>query len=292
MGQTPRLMDGSTGAAERIRSHRDRLTPTERRVADVVLADPQAVAFGTVAEVAAAAGTSGASVVRLAAKLGFDGFTGLQSQVQDDLSRRLRPATERIRLPAQPDLLDRTLATEVTNLQRTFERIDRDQLDAAVGLLADPGHHVFVLFSESTHGLGAQFTAELGTLRPGVTLVSGSEVAVLGALAGLDAGDLVVAVDLPRYDRWLLAAARHAAARGGHLVALTDSELSPLGRLATHSFTIAAEGTGPFDSHVGLLGLLGALVAAVAAELREPAAARLDRIEAAWTEAGALLDDE
>ena len=281
MGQTPRLMDGSTGAAERIRSHRDRLTPTERRVADVVLADPQAVAFGTVAEVAAAAGTSGASVVRLAAKLGFDGFTGLQSQVQDDLSRRLRPATERIRLPAQPDLLD-----------RTFERIDRDQLDAAVGLLADPGHHVFVLFSESTHGLGAQFTAELGTLRPGVTLVSGSEVAVLGALAGLDAGDPVVAVDLPRYDRWLLAAARHAAARGGHLVALTDSELSPLGRLATHSFTIAAEGTGPFDSHVGLLGLLGALVAAVAAELREPAAARLDRIEAAWTEAGALLDDE
>src|SRR5437879_11950068 len=60
-----------------IDAHLRRLTPAERRVAAVVADDPEAVAFGTVADVARRAGTSGASVVRLAAKLGFEGFVEL-----------------------------------------------------------------------------------------------------------------------------------------------------------------------------------------------------------------------
>src|SRR3954471_11020786 len=76
---------------------RGALTPAERRVADVVLTSPQSIAFGTVAEIALQAATSGATVVRLAAKLGYDGFSGLQSAIQDELGQRLRPAAERIR---------------------------------------------------------------------------------------------------------------------------------------------------------------------------------------------------
>jgi DNA-binding MurR/RpiR family transcriptional regulator len=44
-------------------------------------------------------------------------------------------------------------------------------------------------------------------------------------------------------------------------------------------FTGAAEGPGPFDSHVGTLALANALVAAVADRIRVRAAARLDRLE-------------
>jgi len=62
-----------------IDAHLRQLTPAERRVAAVVADDPEAVAFGTVADVARRAGTSGATVVRLAAKLGFDGFVELQA---------------------------------------------------------------------------------------------------------------------------------------------------------------------------------------------------------------------
>ena len=45
------------------------------------------VAFGTVARVAERSGTSGASVVRLATRLGFPGFSGLQAAVQAASSR-------------------------------------------------------------------------------------------------------------------------------------------------------------------------------------------------------------
>jgi DNA-binding MurR/RpiR family transcriptional regulator len=56
------------------------------------------------------------------------------------------------------------------------------------------------------------------------------------------------------------------------------------------AFTVAAEGAGPFDSHVGTLALVNALVAGVAGRLRRSATDRLDRLEAHWRATGALLD--
>ncbi|MHB1137911.1 MAG: MurR/RpiR family transcriptional regulator, partial [Microthrixaceae bacterium] len=99
--------------SELIRDHRDALSPAERRVADVVVADPQFVAFGTVAELAERAGTSGASVLRLAARLGLDGFSTLQEQVRVDLTRQIHQAAERIHRPPDDDLLAQAEARAV-----------------------------------------------------------------------------------------------------------------------------------------------------------------------------------
>ncbi|MBA2283009.1 MAG: MurR/RpiR family transcriptional regulator, partial [Acidimicrobiia bacterium] len=52
----------------------DGLTPAERQVVEAVLAEPARVAFGTVAELAGRSGTSGPTVVRVARKLGYDGY--------------------------------------------------------------------------------------------------------------------------------------------------------------------------------------------------------------------------
>ena len=81
-----------------------------------MLEQPQLVAFGTVAELAAAAGAGAATVVRLATKLGFDGFTELQSSVQHDLANQLRPAAQRIREPVGTDLVGRHLQLEQANV--------------------------------------------------------------------------------------------------------------------------------------------------------------------------------
>ena len=64
--------------AERVASNRADLTPVDRRIADVLLARPEAVAFGTVASVAAESSASTAGVVRFAVRLGYSGFTALQ----------------------------------------------------------------------------------------------------------------------------------------------------------------------------------------------------------------------
>ena len=275
---------------DRIEEQRTSLTPAERRVADVVLSRPQIVAFGTVAGVAAQAAASGATVVRLAAKLGYDGFVALQADVQDEMGDRLRPAAERIRRRPPSDLLGRSLATETENVHATLDAIDRPTFDAAVRRLADPVHEVAVLSGDATHGVALLMADGLGMLRPGVRLVSGSETRVGRTLAHLQRGDVVVALDLRRYERWVLAAATDARQRGAHLVAITDSRLSPLGDLASEILVVSAGGVGPFDSHVGTLALTNALVAGVAARLRQSATRRLDRVEKAWRDAGALVE--
>ena len=266
------------------------LTPAERRVADVVLQRPQLVAFGTVAELAAEAGAGAATVVRLAAKLRYDGFTELQSAVQAELAHRLRPAAERIRQPVPLDVIGRTMATELDNVQSTLEAVDRGAFERAVHALACEGNQVAVLSGEASQGIARQLVGELGLLRGGVDLLGGTEVAVVRSVALLDRGDTCLVLDLRRYDRWLLEAARQAGVRGVTILALTDSALSPLALLADAAFTVVAIGAGPFDSHVATLALLNAMVTAVADRLRSSATDRLDRIEAAWREAGALIE--
>ncbi len=273
-----------------IDTHRSDLTPAERKVAGIVLSDPEAVAFGTVADVARRAGASGATVVRLAAKLGYDGFPGLQSAVREEMTRRLRPAAERIRRPGPGDALSRTLAVEANNLTATLEAVDGADLTRAVRLLTRPRGRVLVLSGDASHGIALIFATELSMLRPGVEHVAGSPVQVARVMAGTGPGDVVVVLDLARYDRWVLEAAGRAAAGGAAVLALTDDRLSPLAGTAALAFTVAATGAGPFDSHVGMLALVNALVAGVADRLRRSATERLDRLESAWTEAGALVD--
>jgi len=276
--------------AERITDSGTNLTPAERRVADVVLQRPQLVAFGTVAELASEAGSGAATVVRLAAKLGFDGFTSLQDAVQAELAHRLRPAAERIRQPVAADVVGRTMATELDNVQSTLEQADREAFTTAVAALSTRTTRVAVLSGEASAGIAHQAVGELSLLREGVELVVGTEVAVVRAIALLGPGDACLVIDLRRYDRWVLDAARRAGERGVTLIALTDSALSPLALLADASFTVVAASAGPFDSHVATLALLNAMIAAVADKLRSSATDRLDRIEAAWRSAGALID--
>jgi DNA-binding MurR/RpiR family transcriptional regulator len=276
---------------DRLEARRDHLTPSERRVAGVVLDDPEAVAFGTVAALAKRAGTGGATVLRLSQRLGYEGFVGLQSAVRADLTGRLRLASERIRQPAaHDDLAARTLTTELENLAATFEHVDRDALGRAVAALAGKRARVVVLPGGASVGVARQVSDELALLRPGVALVTGSPLAIAARIADIRSNDVVVAIDLRRYDSSVLDAVELAVDAHATVIAITDSVLSPLASYADATLVVAAEGSGPFDSHLGVLGIGNALVAGVAAKLRQSATERIDQIEAAWRSTGAVID--
>jgi DNA-binding MurR/RpiR family transcriptional regulator len=280
-----------TDVATRIEEHRAVLSPAERQVAEVVLRDPEAVAFGTVARVAERAGTSGASVVRLASRLGFPGFSGLQAAVQSAIGQQLRPAVERIRAERGSDVVSRTLQAELGNVQRTLAAVDPQPFASAVRLIADRRRHVIVVAGDAETGVGAMFATALSLVRDDVSQATGSDVAVARQMAACRADTVVVAIDLRRYERWVVEHVTRTVAAGATAIAITDSLLSPLAARATVSFTVSAEGAGVFDSHVGTLALTNALVTGAAARLRRSATDRLDAVEAAWRAAGALVGD-
>ena len=258
------------------------LTRSERLVAEVVLARPQLVAFGTVAELAGASGAGAATVVRLASKLGFDGFSGLQASIRDDLARQLRPAAERIREHPSGPLVEQSLAVERSNVQASLAGVEDSQLEVAARRLADPAGRVLVLSGDASRGVAQQFVGDLGVLRDGVCLLDGNEIAVARQVALLRPIDVMVTLDLRRYERWVVDVARSAADAGVWSLALTDSVLSPLAAVAEVTFVVSAASAGPFDSHVGTLAVFNLLVASVAEQLRDVATERIDLLEAAW----------
>ena len=261
----------------------DRLSPAERRVADAVVSDPARVAFGTVASLASDAGVSGPTVVRLAAKLGYDGFASLQVDVQRELARQLRPAAERIRAERATDVLGRTLDTELANVAATLERADRRTFDRAAGLLADPKRAVWLLAGEATAGIASTIAANLDLLRAGVATITGTPLAVARQVERVGRGDVVLVLEVRRYERWVVDALDAARDRAA-VIAITDSIVAPVADGAKATFVVDAAGPGPFDSHVATLALGNALVAEVASRLRRTATPRLDAVEAATSD--------
>ena len=279
---------------QRLLERSELLTPTERRLAESLLAAPQLVAFGTVAEFAAAARSGTATVVRFATKLGYDGYSDLQASVQHDLTGRLRPAVERIRdeMPTDVDgLVDRHADIESANVRATLESLDRDVARQIVARLADEAHDVLILSGVASRGVAIQFLGDLSQLRSGCRMLDGTPVDIARRLALTPDGATVVALDPRRYERWVLDALTHAHRHGSWIVAITDSVLSPLTVAADTTLVVEAASTGPFDSHVGTLALLNLLVVDVSVARREAATARLDRLESNWREADALTDD-
>ena len=274
---------GSTAAA---------LSPAERQVAEVVLRDPEAVAFGTVARVAERGGH-----VRAPRSSGWPpawatpGSAGCRPPCRPAIGQQLRPAVERIRAEQGPDVVTRTLRAELDNVQRTLAAVDADGVRHRRRPAGRPAAAAsLVVAGDAEAGVARCSPPRCRLVRDGVAQVAGSDVAVARQLAGAGADTVVVAIDLRRYERWVVEHVARAVAGGATVVAVTDSLLSPLAAQAAVSFTVAAEGAGVFDSHVGTLALANALVTGAAARLRRSATARLDAVEAAWRAAGALVE--
>lgn len=266
---------------ELLRASAADLTPSERRIAELIAQDPTLLAFSTVATLAEAAGTSGPTVVRFATKLGFAGFGELQAALRGSLTDRLQRADERIRDGADPRV-GAAGALLVENVAGSMSRLGDDDVVAAGRLLAGARAHVFVCSSEATRAVGILLARSLAQLRPGVVELHGSEAANATARAHGDHRDVAIMIDFSRYERWVIDL--DAALRGADVttIAITDSALSPLATHAKHALMVETRAVGPFDSVLGACAVAETLVAATARRLRASAARRLDAIEATW----------
>ena len=262
----------------------ERLTPTERRIAEAVLGDPTLLAFGTVSDLAERVGTSRPSIVRFATKLGFGGYSELQEQVRQGLTQQLSSPSQRIR--QQDTSLAPARAALEDAIGAVFEALDEECLAHLAAPLVR-ARNVWVLSGE-TSGAGAHaLFSGLTMIRPGVHLVqehtSGRE------LSGAAPGDAAVVFDFARYRRHAVDAARILSGYGVDIVAITDGPLSPLAALTETWCELRVPAIGPFDSSVPAVAVAELLVARVAAELPDEARERIDRTEALWEATGTFL---
>jgi DNA-binding MurR/RpiR family transcriptional regulator len=273
------IRKSSASAPDLVAAVSGELTPTERRIAEEVLAEPTLLAFGTVSDLASRVGTSRPTIVRFANKLGFEGYSQLQRHVRSDLSHRLARPSERIRHEEGKSPAARAAINNA--ISSVFEAVDGERL----GKLAAPilrAQNVWILSGETSQAGAHALHSGLSMVRPGVRWF---EERRFGAEA-CDAGsrDAAVVMDFFRYRRQVTEAASLFAKSGVAIVAITDSPLSPLVELTDNWCEIEVTAVGPFDSSVPAVAIAELLVARVARDLHGQASARIDRIEALWEE--------
>ncbi|MDJ0905925.1 MAG: MurR/RpiR family transcriptional regulator [Woeseiaceae bacterium] len=260
------------------------LTPTERRIAEAVVAEPTLLAFGSVSDLAGRVGTSRPSIVRFATKLGFKGYTQLQQHVRGNLSRRLSRPSDRIRSDSDQGVSVR--AAIEASLASVFEALDGDRLARLVSPLVN-ARSIWILSGEPSLAGAAALHSGLAMVRPSVRLLE--EHSYGTDVSDAQHGDTAVVIDFMRYRRQVVAATRILQDAGVTIVAITDSPLSPLVELADVWSQINIPAVGPFDSSIPVVALCELLVAQVTKELREDATNRIDRIEALWERSEAFL---
>jgi DNA-binding MurR/RpiR family transcriptional regulator len=260
------------------------LTPTERRIAEAVLAEPTLLAFGTVSDLADRVGTSRPSIVRFANKLGFQGYSLLQQHVRSDLSQQLSRPSERIRQDDKtgPPIRE-VINGGIASVLDAFE-------DGRIAELAAPvvqAEKVWILSGETSQAGAHALYSGLSMVRPRVRALEEHSFATDLSDAGPQ--DVAVVFDFYRYRRQVVTATRVLANVGVNIIVVSDSPLSPLVELADSWCQIEVPAIGPFDSSAPIVLMCELLVARVAQELKDDAKSRIDQIEALWKDTDAFV---
>ncbi|MDE0701185.1 MAG: MurR/RpiR family transcriptional regulator [Acidimicrobiaceae bacterium] len=264
----------------------ERLTPTERRIAEAVIAEPTLLAFGTVSDLADRIGTSRPSIVRFANKLGFDGYGSLQAVGR----RRVEEALTQPRDRGPRDLSDRNSELDklATGVETVVQIAARGEIWTIAERVAAAGS-VWIVSGENSLTGAHALRSGLSMIRPRVHLVD--EHSVGRDLIDAEQDDLGIAIDFYRYRRSTVAVTRTWAEHGIPIVAITDSPLSPLAASAEVLCLLSVPAVGPFDSSVPAVVVAELVVAAVAVINRSEAQDRIDRLEALWAETETFLPD-
>jgi DNA-binding MurR/RpiR family transcriptional regulator len=271
---------------ERIAAVGDRLTPTERRIAQIVLDDPTLLAFGTVSDLATRVETSRPTIVRFATKLGFEGYADLQRWVRQGVARKLAVPGQRIRRPrGQHTQVSRDIEQAI---HRTFAVLDH----ASLARLATPligAQRIWILSGETSRAGAHVLLSGLSMIRDGVHLVDQHNFG--RDLSGATDRDAAVIFDFARYRRSSIFAARALVDLGVDLVAITDSPLSPLASLTGSWCELNVPAVGPFDSSLPAVLAAELLVLEIVEELGDTLLPRIDRLEQLWQQTETFYDD-
>lgn len=273
------------GFLERIGYRGGKLSKGQRAIADYIFEHYDKAAFMKAAALARAAGVSESTVVRFANAMGYEGYHELQRALQDMIRNRLT-TVQRVEMAgglSQEDVLETVLRSDMLNIRRTIEGIDRQVFLGVVERLYE-ARRVYVLGVRSSAPIAQFMGYYLGFLLDNVTVVTPGISDVIEQIVRIGEGDLLLGISFPRYSARTIDAMGYAARQGASVIALTDSPLSPVGQAAELCLTAQSDMASFVDSLVAPLSVVNALMVAMSLRRREQLGDYFAKLEGLWSE--------
>jgi len=244
------------------------LTASERKIANVILADYPYGGLMPIQELAQAAGVSAPSITRFVAKIGCAGFQDFQRQLIGALKQRELSPVE-LKLTEAPPKGAHFLADYTHRLMHLMtqmaDTLPVQPVDEACRLIGDPARNIFLLGGRVTDSLARLLSVHLRQIRARVHHLPSDPEQWPDHVLRMRKQDVVILFDMRRYERRLAdLAAVISGTRGSVILAVTDRWLSPISQHATLTFALPTDLRTPWDTHVCMLTLIEAIILRVA----------------------------
>ena len=272
-----------------VRGRTPELTPTQRKVLDFILKQPEHAVFLTATDLAQNLNVSDTSIVRLAQTLGYAGYPDLKRRLREYVQPKIT-TVDRLgetvrRVESVGDVLSDVLSKDLNNLKITMEETDPEIFTRFVEEM-DEARRIFIIALRSTHCLGMFMTSALRFLGREVVPLTPGTGEMWDQLRDLGQDDVLIGFAFPRYTKVTVEVMDYARDQDVRVLAVTDGELSPLNRSAHYSLTVPYGIESYIESFTAALSLVNALVTALAFTSRADNMQTLREMENVWEREG------
>lgn len=244
-------------------------------------------AFMTASKLGENVCVSESTVVRFATEMGFKGYPELQKELQQMIKSKLT-AVQRMEVSSnligEDDAIKKVLNGDIELIRDTLESVSDVEFKNAVETI-NKAKKIYILGVRSSAALASFLYFYLNPVFENVVLVdtsSGSEM--FEQMFRISEDDVCVAISFPRYSKQTINALRFINDRGTKIIAITDSDVSPIAEYADTLLVAKSDMVSVVDSLVAPLSLINALIVALTFSRREEVYNNFNRLESIWDE--------
>jgi DNA-binding MurR/RpiR family transcriptional regulator len=247
--------------------------------------EPQLVALNNINTLAEVLDVSPASVSRIARMLGFGGFVQFQGLFKRHLTEPRNFYSEQANklvsdIGKGNEALLQTLAKEASeNIASSLAGIDAGAMSRASNWLATSAR-VHVVGYRQSAALASIMSYGLGMIRSQVQWIGSHGHGFSVGLSQVNRNDVVVLLGSAPYSRETILAARLSRQQRARLLAVTDTQLSPLAEWSDIAITAPTESQFYSNSFCAMVFLVESLLTLTARELGGSALRNLAQREA------------
>lgn len=261
-----------------------RLTASERKLANAILADYPFTGLQQIQELAARTGVSAPSITRFVSKVGFSGYHDFQRQLIAELKESQRSPrdlmSEKGAAPGGDFLTD--YAQRVAEILKTLNAtVPPGQFEAVCRLIGDPSRKIFVLGGRISDNVARYLSMHLHQIRPKVFHLAQNSELWPEDILRMRKRDVLVLFDVRRYQADLAQlAALVRERRKASIVLVTDKWMSPIARDGDVVVPLPIDAGTAWDTAVCLLAFVEALIVKVSEADWPAAKARMEEWDA------------
>lgn len=273
-------MSFMTGGLGMLKEMLPKLPPSERKIAEYILKNPQQSISMTALELGKKSSTSGAAVIRLCKSLDLKGFQDLKLRIAGDLQKTTDEGFRDIK-PNESllSIVDKMVNNSISAIRETAELINTSELEKAINLLSNAKSIHFV-------GVGASAIiaedAQQKFLRINKAAYAFTDMHMAVTLiANASEEDVVVGISYSGETSEIVRVLELAKQKNIKTISLTKYGSSPLGKVADVRLYSSATReptfrSGATSSRIGQLQIIDILFLCVASSDYEETIERLE----------------